>query len=64
MRDIGNTVVVVEHHLNVSKTADHIIDLGPEGGHRGGAVIASGTPEEIARIAGFHIGRYLAEVLG
>jgi len=48
----------------VIKTADHIIDLGPEGGHRGGAVIASGTPEEIARIPGSHTGRYLAEVLG
>jgi excinuclease ABC subunit A len=50
--DAGQTVVVIEHHLDVIKTADHAIDLGPGGGHRGGAVIASGTPEEIARVSG------------
>ncbi len=62
--DAGHTVVVIEHHLDMIKTADHVIDLGPEGGHRGGAVIASGTPEEIARIPSSHTGRYLAEILG
>jgi excinuclease ABC subunit A len=62
--DAGHTVVIIEHHLDVIKTADHVIDLGPEGGHRGGAVIASGTPEEVAQVPGSHTGRYLAEVLG
>jgi excinuclease ABC subunit A len=62
--DAGHTVVVIEHHLDMIKTADYVIDLGPEGGHRGGAVIACGTPEEIARTPGSHTGRYLAEVLG
>lgn len=62
--DAGHTVVVIEHHLDVIKTADHVIDLGPEGGHRGGIGVASGTPEEIARVPGSHTGRYLAEVLG
>jgi excinuclease ABC subunit A len=62
--DAGHTVVVIEHHLDMIKTADHVIDLGPEGGHRGGDVIACGTPEEIARTPASHTGRYLAEVLG
>jgi hypothetical protein len=57
-------VVIIEHHLDVIKTADHVIDLGPGGGHPGGAVIACGTPEEVARAPGSHTGRYLAEVLG
>jgi excinuclease ABC subunit A len=55
----GNTVVVIEHHLDVIKTADHVIDLGPEGGHGGGEVIAFGTPEEIAAEERSHTGRYL-----
>ena len=55
----GNTVVVIEHHLDVIKTADHVIDLGPEGGHGGGEVIACGTPEEIAAEERSHTGRYL-----
>jgi excinuclease ABC subunit A len=62
--DAGHTVVVIEHHLDMIKTADHVIDLGPGGGHRGGAVVATGTPEEVARIPGSHTGRYLAKVLG
>ncbi len=62
--DAGHSVVIIEHHLDVIKSADYVIDLGPEGGHRGGAVIASGTPEQIARVPGSHTGRYLAEVLG
>ncbi len=63
LRDHGNSVVVIEHNLDVIKTADWIIDLGPEGGDRGGEVIAVGTPERVAECAGSHTGRYLAEVL-
>ena len=55
----GNTVVVIEHHLDVIKAADHIIDLGPEGGDEGGRIVALGTPEEVARCADSHTGRYL-----
>ncbi len=61
--DSGNTVLVIEHNLDVIKTADYIIDLGPEGGDKGGRVIASGTPEEIARVDASHTGRYLRRVL-
>jgi excinuclease ABC subunit A len=59
----GNTVVVIEHNLDVIKTADWIIDLGPEGGHRGGTIVASGTPEQIAKHAKSYTGQYLAKVL-
>jgi len=61
--ETGNTVLVIEHNLDVIKTADHIIDLGPEGGDRGGTVVAAGSPEEIARAEGSHTGRYLRRVL-
>jgi excinuclease ABC subunit A len=61
--DLGNTVLVIEHNLDVMKTADYIIDLGPEGGDAGGEVMATGTPEEVARIQRSHTGRFLAEVL-
>jgi len=61
---MGNTVVVIEHNLDVIKTADHIIDLGPEGGERGGFLVASGTPEDVARVPGSYTGRYLKAVLG
>ncbi len=61
--DAGNTVLVIEHNLDVIKTADHILDLGPEGGDRGGKVVASGTPEEIAACAESHTGRFLKPVL-
>ncbi len=61
--DAGHTVVVIEHHLDMIKAADYVIDLGPGGGHRGGAVVATGTPEEIARVPGSHTGRYLAGIL-
>jgi excinuclease ABC subunit A len=61
--DDGNTVVVIEHNLDVIKTADWIVDLGPEGGERGGAIVAAGTPEQIARTPGSHTGRFLARVL-
>ncbi|HOQ07193.1 MAG TPA: excinuclease ABC subunit UvrA [Clostridiales bacterium] len=60
--DAGNTVVVIEHNLDVIKTADYIIDLGPEGGNRGGYVIAKGTPEEVADTEGSYTGQYLKEL--
>ncbi|MDZ7669592.1 MAG: hypothetical protein U5Q16_09280 [Gammaproteobacteria bacterium] len=63
LRDHGNTVVVIEHNLDVIKTADWIIDLGPEGGAGGGRVVAEGTPEQIARKRGSHTGRFLKTVL-
>ena len=61
--DQGNTVVVIEHHLDVIKTADHLIDLGPEGGDAGGQIVAVGTPEEVAEVAASHTGRYLGKIL-
>ncbi|HKJ70638.1 MAG TPA: excinuclease ABC subunit UvrA, partial [Gammaproteobacteria bacterium] len=63
LRDHGNTVVVIEHNLDVIKTADWLVDLGPEGGEGGGEVVAEGTPEDVARVRASHTGRYLAEVL-
>jgi excinuclease ABC subunit A len=62
--DLGNTVVVIEHNLDVIKTADWIIDLGPEGGESGGQIVATGTPEQIAELDGNHTGRFLRAVLG
>jgi len=61
--DNGNTVLVIEHNLDVIKTADWIVDLGPEGGFRGGRIIAEGTPEQVAATAGSPTGEYLARVL-
>ena len=61
--DVGNTVVVIEHNLDVIKTADHIIDLGPEGGDGGGQIVATGTPEEVAQCAASYTGHYLKAVL-
>ena len=61
--DAGNTVLVIEHNLDVIKTADHIIDLGPEGGDMGGYVVASGTPEEVAQVEGSYTGQYLRQYL-
>lgn len=60
----GNTMVVIEHNLDVIKSADYIIDLGPEGGDAGGEVIATGTPEEVAAVEGSHTGAFLKEILG
>jgi excinuclease ABC subunit A len=57
--DAGHTVLLIEHHMDVIKTADHVIDLGPEGGHAGGEVVATGTPETIARCQASHTGRFL-----
>jgi len=61
--DAGNTVIVIEHNLDVIKTADHIIDMGPEGGARGGTVVATGTPEEIAEHPQSHTGQFLRKIL-
>jgi excinuclease ABC subunit A len=63
LRDEGNTVIVIEHNLDVIKTADWIIDLGPEGGDGGGQIVAEGTPEQITRAAGSFTGRYLKRKL-
>ena len=62
--DAGNTLVVVEHNLDVIKTADWVIDLGPEGGQAGGEIVAEGRPEQVARIERSHTGRFLAKILG
>ena len=59
----GNTVVVIEHNLDVIKTADYIIDMGPEGGDGGGTVIAQGTPEEVAEVEGSYTGQYIKKYL-
>ena len=61
--DAGNTVVVVEHHLDVIKTADWVIDLGPEGGDQGGRLVAEGRPEQVAEVEGSHTGRFLRPLL-
>jgi excinuclease ABC subunit A len=61
--EAGNTVVVIEHNLEVVKTADHVIDLGPEAGAAGGRLVAQGTPEKVARSRRSHTGRFLREVL-
>ena len=62
--DAGNTVLVIEHNMDVIKTADHIIDLGPEGGDKGGLIIATGTPEQIAANEASYTGQFLKKVLG
>ncbi|MDD2581515.1 MAG: excinuclease ABC subunit UvrA [Desulfuromonadaceae bacterium] len=61
--DSGNTIVIIEHNLDVIKTADWIIDLGPEGGDRGGEIVATGTPEQVARVTGSYTGQYLRKML-
>jgi excinuclease ABC subunit A len=62
--DAGHTVLLIEHHLDVIKTADHVIDLGPEGGHAGGEVVVTGTPEDVAACKTSHTGRFLKAHLG
>ena len=64
LRAKGNTVLVIEHNLDVIKTADWIVDLGPEGGDSGGEVIATGTPQDIAKVKAGHTGRFLKEKIG
>ena len=63
LRDAGNTIVVIEHNLDVIKTADWVIDMGPEGGAGGGTVVGMGTPEDIAANEASHTGRYLKRLL-
>lgn len=63
LADAGNTVVIIEHNLDIIKRADHIIDLGPEGGSEGGTIVAEGTPEEVAQVPASYTGRYLAPLL-
>ena len=64
LADKGNTVIVIEHNLDVISAADWIVDLGPEGGAGGGRVIATGTPEDVARVKGSYTGEFLRELLG
>ena len=59
----GHSVVVIEHHLDVVKCSDYVIDLGPEGGDRGGQIVAEGTPEEVAEVTGSYTGRFLKSML-
>jgi excinuclease ABC subunit A len=63
LRDHGNTVIVIEHNLDIIKVADWIIDLGPEGGYKGGEIIATGTPEEVAQVPGSFTGKYIKRIL-
>ena len=62
--DAGHTLLVIEHNLDVVKTADWVIDLGPEGGHEGGRLVAAGTPEQVAQVKDSYTGRHLRDVLG
>jgi excinuclease ABC subunit A len=62
--EAGNTVIVIEHNLDVIKTADWIIDMGPEGGSGGGTIVAEGSPEAVASAAGSHTGTFLQAILG
>jgi excinuclease ABC subunit A len=62
--DKGNTILVIEHNMDVIKVADHIIDIGPEGGSKGGQIIAQGIPEEVAKVKGSHTAKFLKEELG
>jgi len=63
LTDAGNTVLVIEHNLDIIKTADYLIDLGPEGGDGGGQIVATGTPEEVAKVEGSYTGKFLKDVL-
>ena len=64
LRDANNTLIVIEHNMDIIKSADWVIDLGPEGGNDGGRIVAEGPPERIAAAPGSHTGRFLAGVLG
>jgi excinuclease ABC subunit A len=61
--DTGNSMVIIEHNLDVIKSADHIIDMGPEGGQKGGKVVAEGTPKEVAKVKGSYTGEYLKDLI-
>jgi excinuclease ABC subunit A len=62
--DAGDTVLVIEHNLDVVKTADYVIDLGPEGGEGGGTIVAQGTPEEVSQVRASYTGQFLQKALG
>jgi excinuclease ABC subunit A len=64
LADQGNTVVIIEHHLDIIKTADHIIDLGPEGGDLGGYIVAEGTPDQVVKVDASSTGQFLKQLLG
>ena len=64
LTDSGNTVIVIEHNMDVIKVADHIVDLGPEGGDGGGTVVASGSPEEVMKVENSYTGQFLKKILG
>ena len=61
--DNGNTMIVIEHNLDVIKTADHVIDLGPEGGDKGGFIVGEGTPEELSKVKNSYTGMFLKKLL-
>ena len=63
LRTTGHSIIVIEHHLDVIKSADWVVDLGPEGGDRGGQVVAVGTPEDVAKVNGSFTGKFLKEIL-
>jgi excinuclease ABC subunit A len=63
LRESGNTVLVIEHNLDVIKTADYIVDLGPEGGDGGGTIVCEGTPEEVAKVENSYTGQFLKKIL-
>jgi excinuclease ABC subunit A len=63
LRTTGHSIIVIEHHMDVIKSADWVIDLGPEGGDRGGEVVAVGTPEDVAKVKGSFTGKFLKEIL-
>ena len=63
LTDAGNTVIVIEHNLDVIKVADYIVDLGPEGGDGGGTIVAEGTPEDVAKIENSYTGQFLTKIL-
>ena len=63
LADSGNTILIIEHNMDLIKVADYIIDLGPEGGNEGGQIVASGTPSEVAKVKNSYTGQYLKKVL-
>ena len=63
LRKTGHSIIVIEHHMDVIKSADWVVDLGPEGGDRGGQVVAVGTPEDVAKVKGSFTGKFLKEIL-
>ena len=63
LRKTGHSIIVIEHHMDVIKSADWVVDLGPEGGDRGGQIVAVGTPEDVAKVKGSFTGKFLKEIL-